>query len=125
MSAEELIRVEGVIVWEKEQKLLEADWQFLRIQGMGMDRKHMLLCVVINVSLTKQTTVVCEARGRYVIMERELTFVLPRDVRDEELAEVESILSGLVILPLHVSHTSSHPQEKSKIFIYTILNGFN
>ena len=97
MSAEELIRVAEVIVWQKEQKLLEADWQILAYPGNGDGQKtHAAVCGDVKVSLTKQTTVVWEARGRYVIMEEELTFVLPRDVRDEELAAVESILSGLV-----------------------------
>ena len=97
MSAEELIRVAEVIVWQKGYKLLEADWQILAYPGNGDGQKtHAAVCGDVKVSLTKQTTVVWEARGRYVIMEEELTFVLSRDVRDEELAAVESILSGLV-----------------------------
>ena len=92
MSADELIRVEGDIVWEKEYKLSEAEWQILAYPGNGNGQKtHAAVCGDVKVSLTKQTTVV-----RYAAKQRELTFVLPRDVQDEELAEVKSILSGMV-----------------------------
>ena len=99
MSAEELIRVEEIIVLERGYKILEADWRVLAYPGNGNGpRTHVAVCGDVKVSLTKQTTVVREARGRYstAMMGRELTFILPRDTRDEELAAVESILSGLV-----------------------------
>eukprot|EP01061_Rhynchopus_euleeides_P021736 TRINITY_DN35482_c0_g1_i1.p1 TRINITY_DN35482_c0_g1~~TRINITY_DN35482_c0_g1_i1.p1 ORF type:complete len:183 (+),score=29.47 TRINITY_DN35482_c0_g1_i1:227-775(+) len=100
VRAEELLRVEDVIVLEKGYKLLEGTLTIVshEIRGAHPHTAHFGVCGDVKVFLHKGTAVTREARGRYAteMMGRDLTFILPRDTEEDTIDTIETILTHLV-----------------------------